>query len=185
MLPKLRRSSPPPAPHGAGAAAGIRGVAAQLLLATSLFHARRGFQNLGCRYVRVREETLRPPRPGASADASGGSPAPPRSRRAAARPANSSAKESRRRRSARWRRARESCARACLRVAALRWLALVAAAPRRQMAALLGLLTAAHARTWSAAPLLETSTRQATTWVFGENRWDDQSEGPTSRASPP
>ena len=31
------------------------------------------------------------------------------------------------------------------------------------------------ARTWSAAPLLETSTRQATTWVFGENRWDDES----------
>ena len=41
---------------------------------------------------------------------------------------------------------------------------------------MLGLLTAAHARTWSAAPLLETSTRQATTWVFGENRWDDVSE---------
>ena len=54
---------------------------------------------------------------------------------------------------------------------------LAAAAPAAsQWLPLLGLLTAAHARTWSAAPLLETSTRQATTWVFGENRWDDQSE---------
>ena len=58
----------------------------------------------------------------------------------------------------------------------LRWLALVAAAAAAPPgAALLGLLTAAAARTWSAAPLLETSTRQTTTWVFGENRWDDES----------
>ena len=53
---------------------------------------------------------------------------------------------------------------------------LAAAAPAAaQWLPMLGLLTAAHARTWSAAPLLETSTRQATTWVFGENRWDDES----------
>ena len=55
---------------------------------------------------------------------------------------------------------------------------LAAAAPAAaswQPLPLLGLLTAAAARTWSAAPLLETSTRQATTWVFGENRWDDES----------
>ena len=60
---------------------------------------------------------------------------------------------------------------------ALRWLALVAAAAAAPNgAALLGLVAAVRARTWSAAPLLETSTRQATTWVFGENRWDDVSE---------
>ena len=54
---------------------------------------------------------------------------------------------------------------------------LAAAAPTATMwLPMLGLLTAAHARTWSAAPLLETSTRQATTWVFGENRWDDVSD---------
>ena len=56
---------------------------------------------------------------------------------------------------------------------------LAAAAPAATMRLplpLLGLLTAAAARTWSAAPLVETSTRQATTWVFGENRWADASE---------